>query len=360
MIQTNEQIVASDFITLARYGTDSVGSDSYAITSHSPITAYVLGQKFRFKAGTANTGACSLSVDGLGAVAIKKNVSEDLVTGDILANQIVEVVYDGTNMQIVSLPTIIKEVIKYNQQISLPTLGYIGCGASQDGSAFYLMEGSNGDNFKRYEKDSNTGMYFLTHTVNPTFVFDNHVGIIQIGSYVYVFGDDNTNIKAVRFLASNLSGETNMTVPVAPSNNQYLGAWTDGTYAYMNSSNGTGTVSYKWSVSGTTFSYVSTGTVTSNIFFNINSCSAWNGTNAYILDVGVSPTLATIRKITTLDGSAYTTTTKEFQIMGDGNNRGAILIPISSNMAYIGKIYDNFNATVGVGSTINLVPITLP
>ena len=36
---------------------------------------------------------------------IKKNVSTDLSTGDILANQIVEVVYDGTNMQLVSAKT---------------------------------------------------------------------------------------------------------------------------------------------------------------------------------------------------------------------------------------------------------------
>ena len=45
--------------------------------------------------------ACSLNVNGLGAKTIKKNVSSDLATGDILANQIVTVIYDGTNMQII-------------------------------------------------------------------------------------------------------------------------------------------------------------------------------------------------------------------------------------------------------------------
>lgn len=84
------------------YAVDSVGTDSYAITIAPAITAYTAGQTFTFKAGTANTGACTLNVSGLGAKTIKKDVSSDLVTGDILANQIVKVVYDGTNMQLVS------------------------------------------------------------------------------------------------------------------------------------------------------------------------------------------------------------------------------------------------------------------
>lgn len=84
------------------YQADSVGTDSYAITCSPAPTAYTTGMRFTFKAGTANTGACSLNVNGLGAKTIKKNYNSDLATGDILANQIIEVVYDGTNMQLVS------------------------------------------------------------------------------------------------------------------------------------------------------------------------------------------------------------------------------------------------------------------
>jgi hypothetical protein len=84
------------------YAVDSVGTDSYAIAPTPAVTAYTAGQVFTWKAGTANTGASSLNVSGLGAVAIKKNVSEDTETGDILANQTVVTVYDGTNFQLVS------------------------------------------------------------------------------------------------------------------------------------------------------------------------------------------------------------------------------------------------------------------
>jgi len=81
------------------YAADSVGTDSYAITLTPAITAYVTGQMFNFKAGTANTAACTLNVNGLGAKDIKKNHDQALETGDIEVGSIVTVVYDGTNFQ---------------------------------------------------------------------------------------------------------------------------------------------------------------------------------------------------------------------------------------------------------------------
>jgi len=90
--------------TYKNYAADSVGSDSYAITLQSAFGAYYEGMEVTFKAGTANTGACTLNVNGLGAKTIKKNYNEDLATGDILANQLLTVQYDGTNFQIKPSP----------------------------------------------------------------------------------------------------------------------------------------------------------------------------------------------------------------------------------------------------------------
>lgn len=84
------------------YAADSVGTDAYAITLVPAVAAYATGQKFHFLAGTANTGACTLNVNGLGAKTIKKHRDQDTETGDIEANQIVTVVYDGTNFQMQS------------------------------------------------------------------------------------------------------------------------------------------------------------------------------------------------------------------------------------------------------------------
>lgn len=84
------------------YGADGGGTDAYEISLDSPPSAYVAGMFVLFKANTENTGACTLNVNALGAKAIKKNGSVDLGTKDILAGQIVGVVYDGTNFQLIN------------------------------------------------------------------------------------------------------------------------------------------------------------------------------------------------------------------------------------------------------------------
>lgn len=84
------------------YAADSVGTDAYAVSLLPGPLAIVTGFVARFKAGTANTGACTLSVNGSSAYAIKKNYNVDLNDGDIQQNQIVEVIYDGTNWQMIS------------------------------------------------------------------------------------------------------------------------------------------------------------------------------------------------------------------------------------------------------------------
>jgi hypothetical protein len=82
------------------YAVDSVGTDAYAITLSPVPTSYAAGMTVRFKAGTANTGTATLNVNGLGAITLKKGNNTDLETGDILANQVVTAVYDGTSFYI--------------------------------------------------------------------------------------------------------------------------------------------------------------------------------------------------------------------------------------------------------------------
>lgn len=84
------------------YAADAGSTDTYAITVTPAPTAYATGQIFAFKANTANTDACTLNVNSLGAKTIKKNGSSDLITGDIVASQLVMVIYDGTNFQLLS------------------------------------------------------------------------------------------------------------------------------------------------------------------------------------------------------------------------------------------------------------------
>lgn len=81
----------------AIFAEDAGASDTYAITLSPVPTALTNGMMVNFIANTLNTGAATLNVNSLGAVTIKKNVSGDLETGDIIAGQAITVIYDQTN-----------------------------------------------------------------------------------------------------------------------------------------------------------------------------------------------------------------------------------------------------------------------
>lgn len=85
-------------------GVDDTGTvNSFVLTPAIPVTAYAPYQVFRFKALNSNTGASQINVSGLGTKPIKHSlVNSDLLTGDIIAGEIAEVIYDGTNFQLMS------------------------------------------------------------------------------------------------------------------------------------------------------------------------------------------------------------------------------------------------------------------
>jgi hypothetical protein len=87
------------------FGSDAGSSDTYVVTLSPVPAAYVTGQSYRFKANTANTGACTVNFNSLGAKTIKKcvgGITTDLDDNDIRGGQWVDLVYDGTNMQMQS------------------------------------------------------------------------------------------------------------------------------------------------------------------------------------------------------------------------------------------------------------------
>lgn len=88
------------------YGEDVGSTDDYEITVTPAITSYTAGQMFNVKCNTANTGAATLNVCGLGAVAIKKLTADgltDLEIGDIPAGGIISVIHNGTYFVAVGL-----------------------------------------------------------------------------------------------------------------------------------------------------------------------------------------------------------------------------------------------------------------
>ena len=66
------------------------------------IASYVAGQMFSFLSAGANTGAVTLNINGVGAKAVTKLGSTALAAGDIPANTIIIVQYDGSEFQLVA------------------------------------------------------------------------------------------------------------------------------------------------------------------------------------------------------------------------------------------------------------------
>lgn len=83
------------------YAADTGAANAYVITLPGPaLTGHIPGLPIFWKAANANTGASTINVNGLGAVALRKWGGSPLATGDIAAGQINVMFYDGTYYQI--------------------------------------------------------------------------------------------------------------------------------------------------------------------------------------------------------------------------------------------------------------------
>lgn len=109
----------------ANYGDDTGAANAYAVTLGSTLSAYEAGVMVVFKAANANSGASTLNVNSLGAASLKKDGTLSLEAGDIAADQIVQVVYDGSSFQLTNTLQISPT---YAGQGSIDTVGTVTSG----------------------------------------------------------------------------------------------------------------------------------------------------------------------------------------------------------------------------------------
>ena len=89
---------------LAATVTSGGSANAQTLTYTVAPTAYVAGDRYTFKVGGTNTGATTLNVNSLGAKDVLI-VGSALQGGELKLNQIVDVVYDGTQFQLLR-PTV--------------------------------------------------------------------------------------------------------------------------------------------------------------------------------------------------------------------------------------------------------------
>ena len=83
-----------------RYSATVGGTANAIVLTPSPaLASYVAGEAITFIVASANTGAVTVNVSGLGAKAVTKAGAVALAAGDLAAGQIVTLRYDGTRYQ---------------------------------------------------------------------------------------------------------------------------------------------------------------------------------------------------------------------------------------------------------------------
>lgn len=94
-------------LKLMGYASDTGSANAYAIAPSPAISAYAAGQMVVLKPGNANTGASTLAVSGLSAVAIKMQDGTDLPAGALKSTGVYLLVHNGTNFTVLN-PTAVQ------------------------------------------------------------------------------------------------------------------------------------------------------------------------------------------------------------------------------------------------------------
>ena len=117
-----------------QYLTTIAGTNNITAVAALSMSALAAGQTFRFIAAATNTGGVTLNINSLGAKNITKNGTTSLTANDILINSVVEVIYDGTQFQLVNPANSVPSGIITMWSGTIATIP----------AGWYLCNGSNG------------------------------------------------------------------------------------------------------------------------------------------------------------------------------------------------------------------------
>lgn len=92
---------------IARFVKDANGSlvatgtaNTYAVTAHASPGAYFTGMWLGVEINATNTGASTINVNAYGAKSIVNHAGAALAAGELVAGQIYDLRYDGTNFRV--------------------------------------------------------------------------------------------------------------------------------------------------------------------------------------------------------------------------------------------------------------------
>lgn len=361
-----EQVDAADLNSATfGYGTTGGSSNAYTFTTpHGSTVSYLGGMTLVVKASFSNTVINpTISVDGLAAKTIINPDGSPLSINQIPPNGVIILVYESSIGKFMLVSRTGGANILPNQRL----------GITSSSSAFvtstfcstmdiatdiiYVAWEDSGYRIAAYAPDPLTGQYYQSiAAVTATPNWSNLPGMAILGGVGYFcyyagsVGLYSFNISTLAFTAMSFSG-------TAVSGNSQHPMWTDGTYLYIWQSGGT---AYKYSVSGTVATYISTITLSGSL----TMWTAWcDGT--YVYSTNDNSGLFNGGLITKQDltGTAVSTITKPFIFpiqplqttvgLFIAKGGGSPLITVAQG--YVSK-----NGTTTIGANMELNSITKP
>lgn len=170
---TIDNLVNSQLITL--YGGVDTGSpNAYVLNFVANFTAYADGIVIYFIAANTNTGPSTINVNGLGPVAITRQDGTPLTAGQIVANQVTQIMYKGAGFLLLFSSSLIATTTQ-TQNISL-TAGNYTLQLTDQGASFTMSVGANRN---------------LTIPPNASVAF-------PLGTLEYLYNEGNADLNIVR------------------------------------------------------------------------------------------------------------------------------------------------------------------
>jgi len=118
-------------------------ADVITLTPSPAIAAYAAGQQFSFIVSGANTGAVTVNVNALGAKAITKNGATALAAGDLAANALALIEYDGTQFQVISVSGAAKSGTVTGSGLTMATARLLGRTTASTGAIEEITVGAS-------------------------------------------------------------------------------------------------------------------------------------------------------------------------------------------------------------------------
>lgn len=115
--------------SVGTFATTGGSGSAYTVTLSQALTSYQTGQNIKFKANHTNTGAATINVSNVGVVPLQGNLGTNLVAGDIVADGVYEIIYDGSGWKLTNSQGTNQSTIQVNTINELT----VGSGVTADG-----------------------------------------------------------------------------------------------------------------------------------------------------------------------------------------------------------------------------------